>query len=376
MDSETSGGDAGPHVLHVIDRAAAARLGRMARQVLIGLSDAGVRVSLATDDAALAHEAEPATQTQAVFESFESWWLAPLSWRMSRAFEDAPPDFIHIWEARQASRVSEWARRREVGLLVHAFSSEDVRMLVSAGRHPDRHVAGASKRICAALREKRPTSHYPIQYFGPAILAPEVSRKARRAGHVTGILSVYDEASEAAGAKVLMLALARLAHERMRFQAVLIAGRESEEGVRSAVRESGLQEHVSMIAGAGMWDAAIGGADVFVVSAPAARVSVAPLLAMASGKAVIAARGQMCDRFVEGETCLMFRAEDDAELAAAMRRTMTGEGAAGRIGESARAYAEQRCRVSELTGELARFYAQVCFPRRTLRLQAPSARSV
>lgn len=354
----------GPHVLHVADRDVFTRFGRMLRQLFLGLADADVRLSVLTDDAASAERFIPPSASVQVVPALSGWksWL--LAGRLSH-LTDEPPALAHVWGMRSAASVGRWARRSGVPVLVHALSTEDVHALNRRGARPDQYVAGACDSFCRALGARRPVSQFPIQRLTPGILIPDIDSPDRRDHHIIGVVCVASMAAEC-GLDTLIDAVARVRQRDGEVQLVVIGRGPHERRLRSAIQSRGLQDRATVIDNAAAWDDALHGADVCVVPAREQVLSLAPLLAMALAKTVIASRDQIAEWFVEDATAWMFSPGSSAELADLLMRADSQRDQAAQLGERARELVRERYKISRLTEETAAFYASVAYPQATV----------
>lgn len=363
----------GPHVLHVVDRDVFMRFGRMLRQLFLGLADADVTLSVLTDDAASAERFIPPSATVQVVPALSGWksWL--LSGRLSH-FSDEPPALVHVWGMRSAASVGRWARRSGVPVLVHALSTEDVLALNRRGVRPDQHVAGACDSFCRALGARRPVSQFPIQRLTPGILIPDIGSPDRRAHHIIGVVCVTSITPEC-GLDTLVDAVARVQQRDGDVQLVVIGRGPHERQLRGAIQSRGLQDRATVINNVAAWDDALRGADVCVVPARQQELSLAPLLAMALAKTVIASSDQIAEWFVEDATAWMFSPGSPAELADLLTRADLHRDQAAQLGERARELVRERHKISRLTEETAAFYASVAYPQATVPFSKTAGRA-
>ena len=354
----------GAHVLHVADRDVFMRFGQMLRQLFLGLADADVTVSVLTDDAASAERFIPPSATVQGVPALSGWksWL--LSGHLSH-LTDEPPALVHVWGMRSAASVGRWARRSGVPMLVHALSTEDVLALNRRGVRPDQYVAGACDSFCRALGARRPVSQFPIQRLTPGILIPDIDSPDRRDHRTIGVVCVANITPES-GLDTLIDALARVRQRGGEVQLVVIGRGPHERQLRGAIESRGLQDRATVIDNVAAWDDALRGADVCVVPARQQELSLAPLLAMALAKTVIASSDQIAEWFVQDVTAWMFSPGSPVELADLLMRADSQRDQAAQLGQQARELVRERHKISRLTEETAEFYASVAYPQTTV----------
>lgn len=362
----------GPHVLHVVDSGVFSRFGRMIRQLLLGLATAGARASLLTDDERMAVGCGPFAAECIHVPALTGW----RAWRVARWVSselEQPADLLHVWGTSALSVLERWSQRSQIPTLVHALSDADVAALTRRGPGAIRHVAGASQHLCQMLSAGKPASHFPVRRFAPALILPDCLTTDRRPQRAIG--AVWAGLSEfVAGLDTVLKAISVL-RDRNRFAQVMLIDMSRAESrgaghrLWSAINESRLADRVSMIKGPAIWEEAIGGADVCLVPGCERELTLAPLLAMAMGKVVIASGDQLADWYVENKTAWLFKPGSPADLARLIERVQAEPDAAAALGESARSFVRERHTITGVAAELMEFYRTVGFPYKTLSLQ-------
>lgn len=352
-----------PHVLHVADRDAFARFGRMFRQLGLALSDEGVRVSLLTDDAAAAAELDGTPVDDHHFPWLDGWGAWRLHGFLRRQF-DPPPDIVHVWGTTSLGFLSDWTTGLKTGptgadrcLLIHVTSLREVERLKRRGVRSNERLLAACDEYGETLRERWPTLADAVRVFRPALLVPEKVPGLSVRDKTLGLLwtGCVDRHS---GLDVLIDAVARLRAKNCDLQLALIGQGPASRQIWQEIRRRRVQDCVSLIAEADLWDRALEGADVYVVPTCQHDLSLAPLLAMALGKVVIASRDQVADWFVEDETTLQFTPGSAVELAYHLTRTATGHPNVLAVARAAANYVRQNHTVTQAATELAELYRQ------------------
>jgi glycosyltransferase involved in cell wall biosynthesis len=350
---QTSG--AGIRVLLVADYDIFDRFGRMVRQVAIALQRDGLRVSLLTDDpVAMADFAD--TPVECHWLRFLSGWLAQL--RVGRFLDrlQQKPDLIHIWGATCLDTVGPWASRAGVPVMVHVLSAADAqRVLRPHWRGPVRVLAGDDSLHRMLSGARAPEMPEPAD-FSPAFTVPAAAAQSADDGRVLGVLWTGRLVTEA-GLELLVDAVASLDADSCAMQLALIGLGPLAGAVRRRIRQAGVSDRISLIEEPDLWEPAISGVDVCVVPACQDEISLAPLLAMALGKVVIASRDQRVKWFIEDQTCWQFTPGSPTELAQCLQKAAGRPHLADELRRSARAYAEMHHCLGRLVSELQHAYA-------------------
>ncbi len=361
------------HVLHVVDRGVFARFGRMFRQLGLALEDEGVRVSLLTDDRGAAADLESTP--------VDCHWLPQLSgwraWRLKgRLFlrYDPLPTLVHLWGASCLDSVGAWAREAELPHLVHVLSAEDLQLLLQRPLSTGVHLAAACTRFHAALRQRWPQRTAACPVLRPALIAPDTFGPPGSSGQTLGVLWC-GRLTEGCGAHLLVEAIALLRDRGRDIQAILVGVGPAEGAVWRDIRARKVHDCVSLIDAPGLWDRALIGTDIQVVSAAQHQLSLAPLLAMAYGKLVLTSRDQLAEWFIEDRTTWQFTPGSAVELAYQITRVLDGDPAARRLAESASVYARRHHCMSGLAAQVLAGYRNILSAEQP-PLTAPVQRSV
>lgn len=343
-----------PHVLHVADAGVFARFGRMFRQLGLALSDEGVRVSLLTNDAVAVAELDGTPVTAHLFRPLGGWGAWRLPGFLQRQF-DPPPDVIHLWGTAHLGSLSEWAQLSDTPVLIHVISSRDIESLKHRSPRSNEQPIAACKEYGKLLRERWPMPADSLHVLKPALLVPEKVLDLSVRGKTLGLLW-SGTLDKHCGLEVLIEAVERLHAKECDLQVALIGRGPATRQIWQEIRQRGVQECFSLIAEPNLWDQAMMGADVCVVPTCQRDLSLAPLLAMALGKVVIAARDQVAEWFIEDETSLQFTPGSAVELAYHIMRTAAGHPNVLAVARAAAKYVHRNHAVTDLASELARLY--------------------
>ncbi|MBL8880969.1 MAG: hypothetical protein JNG88_17785 [Phycisphaerales bacterium] len=342
------------HILHVADEVLFAHFGRMFGQLSLGLFEEGFRISLVTDFAPVAPQFD-ATPVECHCVVALSGWRA---WRLGRELDamfERPPRLVHVWGTKQLRRISAWCSNHKIPLVVSVLSYADiarVRRAIPPGRV---RVAAACERFAASLRSadnRWLTNTFPLP---PALLVTDDDAIDLAGPHSCGIVAVGPLHRDG-GMLSLLDAAAALRADHLDFQMALLSDGGDASATYARISQLKLHDCVSLIEDALLWDRAIAGADVMVVPNRLDYVTLAPLLAMALGRIVLAARGQPGDWFVEDGTCWSFVAGDAGELRSAMARAIARGPAALSLATSAAEYVARHFGISQRASELAAIY--------------------
>lgn len=349
------------HVLHAADRAFFARFGRMFRQIALGLSDEGVRVSLLTDDprAAAALEASPvACRVVAGFGLWNRWSAPgdPADWF------DPPPAVVHVWSAAPLPLLDRWSRAAGWALLLHATTRADAALFAQRESRPAERLAAACEPLRQLMLRRGPNR---IEVLRPALLMSSGAAPPRGDDHTLSVLwtGVLDDAC---GVGVLIDAAARLQSEGLDLQLVLMGAGPALGRVWRQIRARNVQHCVSFVDGAELWDQTLGGCDALVVTSAAAEIGLAPLLAMALGKIVIVPGAAGLDWFVPDETVWVCDPLTPAALAQLLARVAAGGSDARTLATRSRAFIRAGHSITRLIRQLAPLYHELAGLRATI----------
>lgn len=360
----------GPYILFVADHAYTARFGRMLRQIAIGLVDAGVRVALLTDDAALAAEFAPAAIEYHIAPALSGW----RAWRLGALLSD---DFaerltlVHFLGVHALPAVDGWARRRQIPTLVHVSSAAECDWLIQRGARPGQHVAAMSDGFCRRLCGHPPASFFPIRCFRPALLLAAEDETGEAAPPETLSAAWVGAWDDLSGLELLLEAAERVVRRRGA-QFVLVGSGPGERIIRAAVRRRELEACVTIIGDARMWERAVQGASLLIEPSGSTEVSLAPIMAMSLGRAVVASADQTLEWFVPQATCRAFAAGSAASLAESIEWAAARPAEAAALGGGAQRWVREQLSITRLTADLAEFYFTLGYPQRVMRLQPGS----
>lgn len=342
--------------LHVADRRFFARFGRMFRQIALALGEHNVANSLVTDDSRAAADADAALVDAQVVPRLSGWKAWRLSHYLQRRFTPAPT-MIHVWSMAALSHVHGWAQRDGLPVIVHVLGVNDVDHLRRRGPKPNEVYLSACEELDHRLREAWPNYHEPTFVVPPGLLMSRLP--VRPISTETLAVMWSGRFEEECGVEILLDAIHEVRRQDGDVQVALIGrGPRVPEAWRRA-RQLGVHECVTIIDVPILWDDALTGADIYVQPTSQRRLALAPLLAMAMGKVVLAARDQVAPWFVEGETCWQFTPGSAVELAYQLQRVVTQRKDAQALAQTAREHARAHHAVSDVGEELVGIYRRV-----------------
>jgi glycosyltransferase involved in cell wall biosynthesis len=326
----------------------------MFRQLGLALSDEGVRVSLLTDDAEAAAELDGTPVEDYLFPSLAGWGVWRLHGFLRRQF-DPPPDAVHLWGTTCLRHLSDWTLGCGAALLIHVMSLRDVERLARRGVRSNEYLIAGCVEYGELLRDRWPTLASSFRVLEPALLPPEEVPGLSVRGKTLGLLWT-GRIDEHCRVDVLIEAAAQLRAKGFDLQVALIGAGPATRRIWQEIRRQRVQDCFSLIAKPKLWDQAMAGADVCVVTANQQELALAPLLAMALGKVVVASRDQTADWFIEEETTLQFTPGSAVELAYHMTRTAAGHPNVLAVARAAAKYVQQHHTITHLAAELAELY--------------------
>jgi len=343
-----------PHVLHVVNVDAFTRFGRMFRQLGLALSDEDLRVSLLTDDATAAADLDGTPVTAHLLQPLgrlHAWRLRAF---LRRQF-DPPPDAVHLWGTSSLGTVGEWTHAYQTALLIHVTSTRDIEHLKHRSLRSNEQVIAACEEHGKLLRELWPTLAHAVRVLKPGLLVPEQVPGLSVHGKTLGLVWAGTLDSHS-GLEVLIEAVAQLRARGCDLQVALIGRGPATRRIWHEIRRRGVQDRFSLIAEPNVWDQAMVGADICVVPTCQRDLSLAPLLAMAMGKLVVASRDQVADWFIEDQTTLQFTPNSAVELAYHITRTAGGHPNVLAVARTAAEHVRRHHAVTKLASALARLY--------------------
>jgi glycosyltransferase involved in cell wall biosynthesis len=326
----------------------------MFRQLGLALSDEGVRISLLTDDAEAAAALDGTPVEDYLFQPLSAWGAWRLHGFLRRQF-DPPPDIVHLWGTPCLRTLSAWTLGCGAALLIHLTSLHDVERLKRRGVRSHECLLAACDEYAEVLRERWPTLADSFRVLKPALLPPEKVPGLSVRGKTLGLIWT-GRIDKHCGLEVLIEAVARLRKKHCDLHVGLIGRGPATQRIWQEIRRQGVADCISIVAEPNLWDVAMVGADVCVVSTTQHELALAPLLAMALGKVVIASRDQVADWFIEDETSLQFTPGSSVELAYHVTRTAAGHPNVLAVARAAAEYVRQNHAITHLAAALASLY--------------------
>lgn len=346
------------HILHVANCDIFDRFGQMPRHLALALNADGLRISLLTDDPVAAADIEGTPIGCYLVRVLSGWPAWRLGRQLSRRFVPLP-DLVHLWGTTDLHPVSDWARRSGIPVLVSALSIKDVERICRRGTRKDIQVAVGCRGFLDLLDRQSAALAASTPVCLPALLIPELPvEKCTEDKHTLGVIWT-GQFTEDAGLEMLVDAVAGLRRKDCDLQVALVGAGPSTQAMQGRIRVAGVQSCVSLIDEPDLWEKAMGGADVCVVPARQAVLSLAPLLAMALGKIVVASRDQIAEWFIEDQTCWQFTPGSAVELAYHLARVADGDRHAGELRQTATAYVREHHTISQLVSNLAAIYQRI-----------------
>ena len=366
--TDTAREEPAPRVLHIADRDHFTRFGRMFRELGLALNNDGVSVALATDDIGAAAELDGTPIVDYVAPALRGW----RRWRLGRSLDHTlagDPTVVHLWGAAGLTAVSRWTHTLGIPVVIHATSDRDVQRLMRHVLRPHERPIVCCHQHAERLRRRWPTLAGSVAVCPPAVLAPEDSPALGVRDHALGVLwtGVLDARS---GVNLLIDAVHEVSQRGFDVQLVLIGAGPATHDVWQRVRRLRLQKSVTMTDGVRLWDQTLRGVDVFVLPARHAEFSLAPLLAMAFGKLVIAAEDQIADWLIPGETVAEFPPGSADRLVERLIETAQGQPAVRAVARRAAEYVREYHGVSQLAESLHAVYRDSVREQRAAGAQA------
>lgn len=340
------------HVLHVADADAFARFGPMFRQLGLALSHEGVAGSLLTDDGPGADDLDGTPVEDYWYPALDGW----RSWRLESYLNTSlhrPPDVVHLWGLPAVRLFSRWTAARRIPLILHVTRLDQVQYLRRRGLRAHEYLLAACRGLADSLADLQ-----AVPVVAPALLAPrEVRPHASDEPHTLGI--VYAGRIEAdTGLDVLVDATRLLRQREVDVQVGLIGNGSAADDVWHRAVRSKVADCISLTDGPRIWERVIPGADICVVPACQMRVGLAPLLAMAHERVVIASDDQLAEWFNPDQTTLAFAAGDPGALVTQVMRVVERHPAALAIPRAAHEYVREHHAISRMATSLLKEYRE------------------
>jgi glycosyltransferase involved in cell wall biosynthesis len=344
------------HVLHVVEADVLVRFGRMFRHLALALGTEGLHVSLLTDDPRAVSDFEGTPVECHLVRRLSGWW----AWQLPHYLEeklDPPPQVAHLWGTQCLASVGQWAQHSDLPVVVHALSAQDVANLMRRGPHQEFHWLAGCEGLVEIARAESPALPGKFHVVPPAFLMPEAAPDDDEpdAGHTLGVLWA-GRIDAAAGLATLVDAVGQLCRQGCDVQVALVGAGPGVPALREHIRRASVQSCISLVDEPRLWDQAMHGADVFVVPASQRELSLAPLLAMALGKIVVASRDQMAEWFIEDQTAWQFTPGSAVELAYHLTRAAARDRAAQELSRAAMTIASERYAIGRIVEDLVREY--------------------
>ncbi|MFH1745484.1 MAG: glycosyltransferase, partial [Planctomycetota bacterium] len=254
--------------------------------------------------------------------------------------------------------VGEPALHAGIPVLAHALSTHDLARFARYGDQPHLYLAAGCNGLAEMYHKDSTVKREDLRILKPAILMPDKQVECQTTEHTLGILWTGHINADA-GLMTLIDAVAQLRRKEHDLQLVLIGDGPDVRAVWEHARQMQVQHCISLIDEPRLWDQAMYGADVYVVPACQNELSLAPLLAMAMGKIVLASRDQVADWFVEDQTTWLFTPGSAVELAYYLTRVLEKDRRVPELRKSTTEYVRTHHVVSHLVTELIEVYRQI-----------------
>jgi len=355
-----------PRVLHVADAGHFARFGRMYRELGLALNDAGIHVSLLTDDAEAAAGFEGTPIAGHFFRPLRGWGIWRMHNYLRRQF-DPPPDVVHLWGTGAIGYLSDWTQHNDATLVIHACSMNDIEKMKRRGLHHNERLIAACGELGDILNKHLSAAASPVLVYRPALLWPRRTRVSSPRDHIPGVIWT-GAITRDCGLEVLIQAIASLREKGAEFQVGLIGEGAATRKVWREIRRHRVSDRFSIITEPRVWDQTCAGADILVLPRRQRELSLAPLLAMALGIIVIASRDQIADWFIEDQTSLQFTPNSTVELAYHLSRAAAGHPSVMELARRASDYVREYHAITVLADKLAALYRDLT-PRSAIRRQ-------
>lgn len=345
------------HVLHVISGSTRARLGPMFTQVVQGLGATGTSVAVLSDDPQVREEFEGTPISCHVVSHLRGWRAWGL-WPYLAGRLTPLPAIIHAWGTHGLWWIQQWIRRRGVRLLVHVFDLREVEHVLRGLRTEWELVGIASQRVADEVAARDAQLAARCVALPPALAPPLRPVGTPGTGH-TFVGVCVGRIAEGWGLEVLIDAAAQLRRDGRDFQFAVVGEGVDVDPIWRRAREAGVQECISLVDAPELWERVLPEIDACILPGPQQELTLAPLMAMALGKPVIAAREQPVEWFVEDRTAWQFTPGSAVELAYLLGRLMDRPRQAGELGASASEFARQNHAVRDAITGLAAVYGRL-----------------
>jgi glycosyltransferase involved in cell wall biosynthesis len=154
----------------------------------------------------------------------------------------------------------------------------------------------------------------------------------------------------------MIAAIAELRRQGRDLHAALLEPGRNTSAIWRHITARHVQPCISLMNDAGLWEKVLPEVDACVVPAPQYELTIVPLLAMALGKLVIAARDQPAEWFLEDRTAWQFTPGSAVELAYLLVRAIEQPRRVEETGQRAAEYVRVHHSVRELVTTLTGLY--------------------
>lgn len=354
----------GAHILHVADRDVLARFGLMFSQLLPALAASGLRVSLLSDDEPMLASFEGTPVERHRVEHLHGW----RAWRLGSVLGarfGTPPKIAHLWGTASLRWMQGWLRSARVPTVIHALGASHIAHLARRGIRSHERVVSASRSLLEPLVQHHPLAAGACQTILPGVAPPLWPERELRLDHTLGVLCVT-HLGNLAGLVLLMQAAAQLRRTAFDLQIAVVGAGSLAHAAWNKIRGERVQDCLSIVDEPGLWERVLPGVDVCVVPTRQQELWLAPLLAMALGKAVIASRDQVAEWYVENRTCWQFTPGSAVELAYLLERVTAQPKHVQELCAGAAEYVRERHTISELIEHLLALYGAALADRHAL----------
>jgi len=154
----------------------------------------------------------------------------------------------------------------------------------------------------------------------------------------------------------LLAAIRHLVIDGYEFMFVLMGEGAGERQLRISLQRLGLEEVVVIIPRLKRWTSAFGLGDVFVRAWPNDAFDPYLLEAMSAGMALAGCRGGVDDLLVEGQTAVLFEADNELSIYNGLQRLLDRPELARKLGRGAIEYLQQHHSVSKMIADMLQIY--------------------